>query len=131
MLHRHILVLHGRGDALGGVEALVHVLGHIDLALLPAGAGHTGQLLHLRLGGGGEGGDGEAHVPQQLGDQPALGQQQGQQQVGLLNLLVAVLGGDGLGVLHRLQGFLGIFLRVHIASRSFYKENQDFSRPNR
>ena len=57
--------------------------------------------------------------------------QQGQQQVGLLNLLVAVLGGDGLGVLHRLQGFLGIFLRVHIASRSFYKENQDFSRPNR
>ena len=131
VLHRHILVLHGRGDALGGVEALVHVLGHIDLALLPAGAGHTGQLLHLRLGGGGEGGDGEAHVPQQLGNQPALVQQQGQQQVGLLNLLVAVLGGDGLGVLHRLQGFLGIFLRVHIASRSFYKENQDFSRPNR
>ena len=71
------------------------------------------------------------HVPQQLGDQPALVQQQGQQQVGLLNLLIAVLGGDGLGVLHRLQGFLGIFLRVHIASRSFYKENQDFSRPNR
>lgn len=26
VLHRHILVLHGRGDALGGVEALVHVL---------------------------------------------------------------------------------------------------------
>ena len=31
------------------------------------------------------------------------------------------LGGDGLGVLHRLQGFLGIFLRVHIASRSFIR----------
>ena len=69
--------------------------------------------------------------PSSWGISPSSSSQQGQQQVGLLNLLVAVLGGDGLGVLHRLQGFLGIFLGVHIASRSFYKENQDFSRPNR
>ena len=54
--------------------------------------------------------------PSSWGIRPASSLQQSQQQVGLLDLLVAVLGGQTLGGLYRLQGFLGIFLRVHIAS---------------
>ena len=35
--------------------------------------------------------------------------------MGLLDLLITVLGGDGLCVLDGLQGFLGVFLSVHNA----------------
>ena len=104
----------------GGVQGLVHAGGDVDFARLPAPAdGDPGQVLHLLADGGLEAGHGDAHIPQQLGDQAGLVAQQGQQQMGLLNLLVAVLGGQALGGLHRLQRFLGIFLRVHVASHPF------------
>ena len=64
-------------------------------------------------GGGPEGFQSKAHVGKQLGDKAALLVQQGQQQVGLLNLLIAVLGGKILGVLDGLQGFLGKLVHVH------------------
>ena len=52
---------------------------------------------------------------EQLGDQTVFGQQKGEQDMGLLDLLIGVFGADGLGVLDGLQGFLGIFLSVHNA----------------
>ena len=88
-------------------------LSHIDLALLTAGAGDTGQFFHLRLGGGGERGNGETHVPQQLGNQAGLVAEQCQQQVRLLDLLVTIFRGQTLGGLDGLQRFLGVFLCIH------------------
>ena len=113
MLHRDILVLHGLGGGLGGLQGLIHVLGHIDLVGLPAGAGHLGQFVHLRLDGGLEAGEGQAHIGEQLGDQPLAVLDQRHEQMGLLDLLVPVLQGDVLGALNGGQRFLGKLIHIH------------------
>jgi len=118
MLHRDVLVLHLPGGLLGGVQGPVYALGDIDFPHLPPRAGDLGELLHLGLHGGSEAGHGEAHAGQKLGHQAVFGGEQGQQEVALLNLLVAVFGGEGLGGLDGLQGLLGVVLSVH-ANNSF------------
>jgi len=50
---------------------------------------------------------------EELGDQPVLLPQQGQQQVQLLDLLVIVLQGNALGVLNGLHGFFGVLIGIH------------------
>ena len=123
MLHRDVFILHAGGDGLGRAQSFVDPGGDVELALLPAGTGDPGQFFHLRFDRGGEGGDREAQIAQQLRDQAALIGEQREQKMRLLDLLVAVFGGQSLGVLYGLQGFLGIVLRVHIASRPFGKRN--------
>ena len=114
MLHRDILVLHGLGGGLGGFQGLVHVLGDIDLPRLPAAAGHLGQLLHLGGYRGGKAGHRHAHGGQKLGNKALLVAQKGQEQVLLLDLLIAVFHGDILGPLNGGQGFLGKLVHVHM-----------------
>ena len=119
VLHRDILVLHGLGGGLGGLQGFVHVLGNIDLSRLPAAAGHLGQLLHLGGHRGGEAGHRHAHGGQKLGNKALLVAQEGQEQVLLLDLLVAVLHGDILGPLNGGQRFLGELVHVHMQETSF------------
>ena len=113
VLHRDILILHGRRGGLGGFQGTVHVLSHIDLVRLPASTGDPGQLLHLVLDGGLEAGEGQAHIGEQLGDQPLAVLDQRHEQMGLLDLLVPVLQGDVLGALNGGQRFLGKLIHIH------------------
>ena len=113
MLHRDILVLHGPGFPFSGLEGLVHVLRYIHLARLPTGAGHLGQLVDLRVHRRLKAGDGHAHGGEQLGDEALPVPHQGQQQVRLLDLLVAVLHSDVLRPLNGGQGFLCKLIHVH------------------
>ncbi len=113
MLHRNVLVLHGPGLPLGGLKGLVHILGDVNLARLTARAGHLGQLLNFCLHRCLKAGDSRPHGGEELGDEALVVPRQGQQQVGLLDLLVAVLHGDILGPLYGGQGFLGKLIHVH------------------
>ena len=119
MLHRDILVFHGVGHRLGGADGLVHILGDIDLVGLTTAAGDLGQLVHLCLNGGLEGGEGHAHGGEQLGHQTLAVGEEGQQQVGLLDLLVAVGLGQRLGALHGGQRLLGKLIHIHREETSF------------
>ena len=119
VLHGDELVLHLPGGGLGPVEGLFGVGGDVDLPRLVAGGGHPGLTLHDILHPGGEGGQGDAHGGEKLGDEPGVVGQQGGQQVDLLDLGVAVLRGQGLGQPDGLGGFLGQFLSVHSHSHSF------------
>ena len=109
MLHGDILVLHGLGRGLSGLEGPVHILGHIDLVRLPAPARHLGQLLHLRLDCGGKAGHRHAHGGQQLGNEALLVGEKGQHQVLLLDLHAVVLQRYILGLLDGLKRFLSKF----------------------
>lgn len=113
MLYRHKLVVHASGDFLRGVQGLVRPGGDIHLVRLPSAAGHLGQLLHLRARRRLEGLQRQAHVGQQLGHKAPLLLHQRQEQVALLDLGIAVLDTDALGVLKRVYGLLGQFLHVH------------------
>ena len=119
MFNRYKLVLHASRDGEGLAERLVHAGGNVYLVRLPAGAGHLGQYFHLVAGGGPERLQGEPHVGEQLGDEAPLLIRQGQQQVGLFDLLVAVLDGKALGALDGLQGFLSKLVHVHGEIHSF------------
>ena len=119
MLYRHVLVLHGPGDGLSGAEGLVHIRGNVDLSRLPAAHAHPGELLHLSPDGGLKAGHRQAQITQKLGDQAVFLLQQGVEQMGLLDLLVAVLLCDGLGGLDGLQGFLCKLIQIHRSVRSF------------
>ena len=90
MLHRDVLVLHGLGLSPGGLESPVHILGDIHFPTLPTGTGDLGQLVHLGPHRRLKAGNGHAHSGEQLGDKALPVPHQGQQQVGLFNLLVAV-----------------------------------------
>ncbi len=118
MLHRDVLILHPGGQAFGLPEHLVHPLGNIEFVRLPA-AGDPGQLLQLPPGGGLQALHGDAQLPQNLRGQAVVLLQQGQQQVDLLHLLVAVFSGDGLSALHSLQRFSRILIKIH-SSCSFH-----------
>ena len=61
----------------------------------------------------------QAHGGEQLGDEALSITHQGQEQVGLLDLGVAVFGGDGLGRLDGGQGFLGQLIHIHNGMHSF------------
>ena len=84
-----------------------------------AGGGHPGLPLHQVLHRCLEGGDGDPHPCQQLGDESFGILEEGPQQVGLLDLGVAVLGGDRLGRLDGGQGFLGQLIHIHDGMHSF------------
>ena len=116
MLHRDILVLHGLGCGLSGLEGPVHILGHIDLVRLPAPARHLGQFLHLCLDRGGKAGHRHTHSGQQLWNKALLVGEKGQQQVLLLDLLIAVLHGQLLRPLDGCQGPLGKLIHIHVRS---------------
>ena len=113
MLHRDVIVLHGLGLAPRGLKGPVHVLGDIDLAALPARTGYLGQFAHLCLHRRLEAGDREAHGGEELGDEALSVPHQGQQQVGLLDLLVAVSQGDVLGGLDGCQRLFRKSIHIH------------------
>ena len=113
VLHGDILVLHGLGLLAGPLEGPVHILGDVHLAALPAGAGDFGQLIDLRPHRGFEAGDGHVHGGKKLRDKALPVPHQGQKQVGLLDLLVAVGQGGVLCPLNGSQGFLGKLIHVH------------------
>ena len=122
VLHGDKFVLHAPGGFHRPVHGLVHPGCDVDLVRLPAGAGHLGQLFHLMADSGPEGFHGQPHVGEQLGDEAVLLVRQGEQQMTLFDLLVAVLGGDILGVLDGLQGFSGKLIHVHDEIHSFSGE---------
>ena len=122
MFNRYKLVLHASCDGEGLAERLVHAGGNVYLVRLPAGAGHLGQLFHLMADSGPERLQGEPHVGEQLGDEAPLLIRQGQQQVGLFDLLVAVFHGEVLGGLDGRKGFLGKLIHVHDEIHSFSGE---------
>ena len=113
VLYGDILVLHRLGDLLRSLQSPVHILGHIDLIRLPAAAGHFGQLAHLGPDRRLKAGNGHAHGGEQLGDEALAVTDQGQQQVLLLDLLVAVLLRQTLGVLDRGKRLLCKLIHVH------------------
>ena len=113
VFHGGVFVLHLPGDLLCPVQGLFGVGGDVDPAGLMAGGGHPGLPLHQVLHRCLEGGDGDPHPCQQLGDEAFGILEEGPQQVGLLNLGVAVLLGDGLGRANGLGGFLGQFFCIH------------------
>ena len=113
VLHGDKLVLHAPRDGQGLVHGLVHTGGDVDPVRLPPRPGHLGQQLHLMPRRRPEGLHRQPHPGQKLGDEAPLLVHQGQQQVGLLDLLAAVLGGDVPGVLDGLQGFLGKLVHIH------------------
>ena len=119
MLHGDILVLHGGGLLLGGGEGAVHVLGHVHLVGLPAAAGHLGQLVHQVGGGRLEARHRHTHGGEQLGNKALLVADQSQQQVLLLDLLVAVGLGDVLSPLDGGQRLLGKLIHIHSKKPSF------------
>ena len=89
------------------IQVLVHILGHIDLALFPAGAGDPGELLHFRLDCGSKGGDRKSHMGDNRGIRPFSASKRERRIWGLLDLLITVIRRAGLCVLDCLQGFLG------------------------
>ena len=119
MLHRDILILHGGGYLFGLADGFVHILCNIDLVCLAAAAGNLGQLVDFGLDCGQERGDSHSHGGEQLGDQPLTVCYQGQKQMGLLDLLVAVFYGNILSTLDRGQGLLGKLIHIHVKETSF------------
>ena len=106
MLHGDVLILHVLCPVLGGDKGLVQCVADINLVGLPC-AGDAGELGNLCHGGSGQAFHGDAHLGQQLGDQPTILLQQGGQQVNLLQLLMVVANRQ---ILRFLNGFLR-FLR--------------------
>ena len=106
MLHRDIFILHGGGHGFRPVEGLVTsaAIGALPASRPPPTV--TRQLLYLFTDGRFQTRDGEAHAAQELRDQAVLLLQQCVEEMDLFDLLVAILLGDGLGVLHRFQRFL-------------------------
>ncbi len=83
MLHRDIVIVHGLGLGLGGIEGGVHVGGNVEPIRLPAGL-HRGELPKLRLRRRVQTLHGDIHFLKKLRDQPTLLAQQGQEQMDLL-----------------------------------------------
>ena len=110
MLHRDILVPHLFGGLLGGAQGALCPRRNIDLSDLTAWAGDPGLPLHQGRYRGAEAGHRKPHSHQKLRDQAALRFQKGQQQMALLDLLAAILGGKGLGRLDGLKGLLSIII---------------------
>ena len=122
VLHGDILVLHGLGGLLSALQGAVHILGYIDLVGLPPAAGHLGQLVHLCPHRHLKTGHGHAHGGEQLGDKALAIADQSQQQVLLLDLLLAVFHGQILGPLNGGQGLLGKLVHIHRGNSSFLFE---------
>ena len=85
----------------------------------PAAAGHLGQLVHQVSGRRLEAGHRHAHGGEQLGNKALLVTDQGQQQVLLLDLLVAVGLSDVLGPLDGGKRLLGKLIHIHSKKPSF------------
>ena len=113
MLHRNEVVPHPVGLLLGSVERLIQGLGNIDLVGLPSAAADLGQCAHRAGDSRNKAVHGNAHAPHQLTDKAILLLEQGQQQMGLSNLLIAVFHRHTLGGLDGLQRFLCKLIEIH------------------
>ena len=112
VLHGHVLVLELPGDPLRLIKQLGEAAAGVELP--GSAAGHLGQPINLPLDLPGQGLHVQAHVGQQPGHQPLLLAQQGQVEVLPLQLLLAVLNGDGLAVRHRRLSVLGVLVEIHV-----------------
>ena len=112
MLHRHILVLELLGNPLSRRQKLRKPAAGVQL--VRSAAGHLGEPVDLPLDLSGQPLHVQAHVGQQPGHQPLPLAQQRQMQVFALQLLLAVLDGDGLAIRHGLLGVLGKSVKIHV-----------------
>ena len=115
MFHRHIFILHPLGSLFRCVQRLVRTRCYIHLVRLSAAAGYLRQLIHQALCLGLEHLQIRAHLGNDLGDQSVLLGQQCQEQMRLVNLLIAVFHRQTVGAANRFHGFLGQFLCIHKA----------------
>ena len=122
MLHGDILVLHARGDALGGVQRPVHIPGDIDLVGLMSAAGYPGLIFDLLLHSGPEAGHGHAGLLQQLRGQPLRIRNQGVEQVALFHLRASIFRSRGLRGLQDLGRFLRIIELTTYSSNLLWGE---------
>ena len=112
VLYGYILVLHGLGFILGGVEGGNHAGIRIHLVKIHAAA-DSRDLLQLSVCGGIHAFQGDTHLFQQLGNQPIALTQKGTEQVNLLQLLIVILCRNALCVLDSLFGLVGVDIKIH------------------
>ena len=117
MLHRNEVIFHATGLLFSGVEGLIQSLRDINFVGLPTAARDLWQRAHHAGNGAGKTIGGNAHAAQKLTGKAVALLQQGQQQMALSHLLVAVLHGQTLCALDGLQRFLGKLIEIHV----FYK----------
>ena len=113
MLHGDEVVLHLGGLLFRGVQRLIQRLRDIYFIRLPGRSGDLGQRAHRAGQGGGEAVHRDAHPVDQLTDEAVLLLQQRQQQMGLADLLVAVVHGKALGRLDGFHALLGETIEIH------------------
>ena len=113
MFHGHKFILHGFRLIFGFHQRRVYRLGNVDLVHFPAVAGNPGNPVDFGGDGGGELLFVHAHFVHQLADHAALLTYQGQQQMLLINLRIAIADHQLLGLADGLHGFLRIFFSVH------------------
>ena len=93
-------------------------------------AGDLGQAVDLRLDLPGEGVHVQAHVGQKPGDQALPLAQEREVQMFAVQLLLAVLNGDGLAVRNGLLGVLGVLIEIHgLASFGLRVPGSGFPKP--
>ena len=114
MLHGNKFILHPGGFISGRTKGLIQISGNIDFAFLAGKTADLGQFLqqifrialqrlHIHI-----------HLGQQLRNQSLGLGKQGREQMDLLQLLMPVLGGDALGALNGLHGFLRVLILAHL-----------------
>ena len=127
VLHGDILVLELPGDVLGGGGELGEAAAGVELV---RAAGDLGQAVDLRLDLPGEGVHVQAHVGQKPGDQALPLAQEREVQMFAVQLLLAVLNGDGLAVRNGLLGVLGVLIEIHgLASFGLRVPGSGFPKP--
>ena len=128
VLHGDVLIVHALRLGGGLAQRLIHLGGHIHLALLTGGAAYAGQLFHRGHSGAVHGGGVQLHFAQQLIDQVVGAVGQRGQQVRLGQLLIAILAGQGLRSVDGGDAFLCILIILHnafiLSSRN--QEDQKF-----
>ena len=111
VLHGHVLVLELPGCPLRRRQELGEPASGVQL--IRAAAGYLGDPVDLPLDLPGQDLHVQPHIGQQPGHQALPLAQQGQMQMLPLQLLLAVLNGDGLTVRHGLLGVLGVLIKIH------------------
>ena len=115
MFDRYVFILHPLGRLFRCGQCLVRAGGHIHLVRLSAAAGYLGQLIHQPLRFLPEHLQIRPHLGNDLGNQAILLGQQRQEQMRLVDLLIAVFHSQTAGTADCLHGFLGEFLCIHKA----------------
>ena len=115
MLHGKIFVLHALGDLFRFHQGLLHIVGDVDLAGLPAGTGDAGRAVQVFLQAADKRGYGNTAFGQKLGDEFALILGQGEHQMLLLHLHMLIFDGKRLGPLQGIDCLLRELIHIHRA----------------